>query len=209
MKNSCISGLSQAGTNKIADKFDVIIPPQDIGIYSDCLERLAEGDREAYAWVYKNYSKKVYDYAMLITRNEAMSEDVVQEVFLKVWQHREKLKEVEDFNGYLYILYRNYILDVLKRQQKEKNVRQKYCQDMVAYYVTADEIISAKEKEQALSRAIKQLPSQQQLVFRLSRECGWKRDKIAKELKIAPNTVKAHIQKGLRFLREKISELPK
>src|SRR5687768_12927844 len=113
----------------IPDKFNVIIPPQDIACEPGCLERLSLGDRQAYAWVYKNYCKKVYDYAMLMTRNDAMSEDVVQEVFLKLWQHRAKLSFVKDFNAYMYMLYRNHILDVLKGQQKETNVRGEYYRD--------------------------------------------------------------------------------
>lgn len=188
-------------TNNLPGKFNVIIPPQDITCDPDCLERLASGDRQAYAWMYKNYCKKVYDYAMVMTGNEAMSEDVVQEVFLKLWQHREKVRAVENFNAYLYILYRNHVLDVLKGQQKEIRVRHVYCRELAVPCITVNEIISYKEKELAMAQAVKRLPQQQQLVYKLSREYGWKRDQIAKELKIAPNTVKAHIQKALRFLK--------
>ena len=203
MKNSCLSEISVAGIHT-SDKFNIVIPPQDIRIHSDYLKRLADGDGEAYTWVYKNYARKVYDYALLITGNESISEDVVQEVFIKLWRHRGKLKGVEDFNAYLYRLYRNHILDVLKGQKKEKNARQKYYEFMQSSSIVENGILSAREKEREVNKAIKQLPSQQQLVFRLSREYGWKRDKIAKELKISPNTVKGHIQKGLRFLREKV-----
>jgi RNA polymerase sigma-70 factor (ECF subfamily) len=104
------------------------------------------------------------------------------------------------------VLYRNYILDVLKKQQKEMSVRQEYGRSAVLPYIIADEIIYHRETQQVIAKAVNQLPQQQQLVYRMSRECGWKRDRIAKELKISPNTVKAHMQKGLRFLKERVDE---
>jgi len=205
MRNSCI--VNQRFTNNIPNKFNVIIPPQDIKINPDCLERLAAGNSEAYEWVYKNYCRKVYDYAMLMTRNEAISEDVVQETFLKVWQHREKLRAIENFNSYLFILYRNYIRDVLKGQQKEISVRHEYYRDSAIPEITVDDTIDYKETQQLIARAVKQLPQQRQLIYKLVREQGWKRQEIAKELQIAPNTVKAQMQKTLRFLIKKLSEL--
>ena len=190
--------------NKI---FEIIIPPQDIACEPGLLQKLANGDQYAYAWVYKNYCRKVFDYAMLMTRNEAMSEDVVQEVFLKLWQHREKLRTVENFNSYLFTLYRNHIWDVLKGQQKEISVRHAYYRDAAIPEMTVDDIIDYKERQQVIARAVKQLPQKRQLIYKLIRERGWRRQEIAKELKIAPNTVKVQMQKALRFLTKKLSEL--
>ena len=189
---------------KLSDKFRVIIPPQDIACEPGVLDRLADGDRDAYGWVYKNYCEKVFDYAMLMTGNEAMSEDMVQEVFLKVWQHRKKLKVVEDFNGYLYILYRNHILDAMKRQQKETSVRHEYYKKTKDIFV--DDCIGCKETQQAITKAVQQLPQQRQLVYTLGREYGWTREEIANKLNVAQNTVKAQMQQALRFLKTQISE---
>jgi RNA polymerase sigma-70 factor (ECF subfamily) len=193
---------------QLPDKFTIIIPPQDIAGFPGCLTSLANGDRAAFGWLYRNYCRKVYDYAMLMTNNEHLSEDIVQDVFCKIWQHREKLKVVGDFNAYLYMLYKNHVLDVLRGNQRETRVRQTYFQDTVTRGMLPDEIISHKEMEQAVMRAVKLLPKQQQLVYKLSREQGWKREVIAKELKVSPLTVKGHIQKALGKLREDLrSEL--
>lgn len=186
-------------------KFTIVIPPQDIACDPGCLIKLANGDKEAYAWVYKNYCKKVYDYALLITGNEAVSEDIVQEVFLKLWQHRQKLKSIENFNNYLYILYRNHIMDVMKGRQKELSVRHEYCDDVQFTDILPDDIIDGKQALQKMEKIVMQLPRQQQLVYKLSREHGWKRDQIAEEMKIRPNSVKTHLQLALKFLKKKLS----
>ena len=193
--------------NNIPEMFDLfIIPPQDIACEPGMQEKLANGDRNAFEWVYKNYTKKIYDYALLMTRNETMSEDIVQEVFLKLWLHKEKLNTVKDFNAYLHILYKNHILDVLKRQQKEISVRQEYNRNAAAFEMKADAIIDYNETRRVIAKAVKQLPQQRQQVYILGRECGWKREQIAKELNIAPNTVKEVMQNALRFLKKEITK---
>src|SRR6266496_1881967 len=101
----------------LSDKFKIIIPPQDVNCNPEYIRGLANGDKEAFAWIYKNYCRKIFDYAMLITGSKEQGEDVVQEVFIKLWKHRAKLKEVKDFNGYLYMLYKNHVMDVLRRQR--------------------------------------------------------------------------------------------
>lgn len=189
------------------DKFKTVIPPQDITCSNDKLQRLAAGDRQAFAWVYKNCCQKVYEYALMITNNQQMSEDVVHDVFIKLWINKEKLKSVQNFNGYLYRLYRNLLLDKLKSHQREINVRKNYCIDDSINITNANDIMIIKEQEQLMENAIKQLPKQQQIVYRLRREHGWKHDKIARELEISPFTVKCHLQKAIGQLRIKCAGL--
>ena len=68
----------------LPDRFKMITTPQDIACNPDCIQRPANDDRTAFEWIYKNYSKKIFDYAFLMTGNETMSEDIVQEIFLKL-----------------------------------------------------------------------------------------------------------------------------
>ena len=189
---------------QLPDKFTIIIPPQDIAFEPGLQEKLANGDSNAFAWVYKNYCKKVYNYALLITNNNEQSEDVVQDVFVKLWTNREKLNDVKDFNGYLYMLYRNHVMDVLRGQQKEMKGKQAYYQIQPVAVNTVNDLIDYKEAERLIAEAIKEMPKGQRVVYMMSREEGLKRDKIAKELKLSPLTVKNHIQNALRFLKKKL-----
>lgn len=188
------------------NKFMIIIPPQDVRIQPGILERMAEGDREAYGWIYRNYCKKVYDYALLITGNIALSEDIVQEVFIRLWIKRGKLKVVEDFNAYLYMIYRRMVLDTVKDQQKESGRKRQYGKDAAAGVTSVEPAIIYKQQWQQIYDAVQRLPKQRLLIFTFNREYGWKRDKIARAMKLSPFTVKSQMQKALRILREKLCE---
>src|SRR5690606_28999120 len=161
----------------------------------------AGGDRQAFEWVYKNYCQKIYSYAFMITNDQYMSEDVVQDVFIKLWLNKEKLKSVQNFNGYLYRLYKNLLFDKLKNQQQEFHVREIYFFYSLNPIRNANEILLVKELEQEMDKAIIRLPKQQQRVYRLRRDHNWKRDQIAKRLGISPLTVKCHMQKAIAQLR--------
>ncbi|HET6995942.1 MAG TPA: sigma-70 family RNA polymerase sigma factor [Chitinophagaceae bacterium] len=186
-------------------KFVIIIPPpQDIACQPDLQHKLATGDREAFAWVYKNYCKKVYDYAILVTNNEQQSEDIVQEVFLRLWIKREKLSAVKDFNSYLFIIGRNITANFLRRQSNDNYRRVEFAktQDLTVY-PQYEKTISVQVGE-LLNNAVKQLPPRRQLVYRLRRENGWPLKKIAQELQISRETVKTHMQDGLKYLKDYI-----
>ena len=185
------------------NKFNIIIPPQDIACEPGCLQRFSHGDRQAFAWLYKNYSRKVFDYVKLMTGNESLSEDLVQEVFIKLWIHREKLATVENFNGYLYRLQKNLVINSMKQQQTEMITRQKYFFESLIQVTRADELIERKELADILEKKISLLPLKQQQVYRLSSETGLRREQIAKLLNISPFTVKCHLQKARKFLRIK------
>src|SRR5688572_12903709 len=120
------------------DKFTIIIPPQDIACNPECILRLANGDREAFAWIYKNYSKKIYDYALLLTGNEAESDDIVQDIFLRLWNAKENLKSVQNFNSYFNIMAKNYVASFFEKKAKEKI-------HLKNYGYTADKFVHQKD----------------------------------------------------------------
>ena len=184
-----------------SEKFTIIIPPQDIAVKPDCLKRLAKGDPEAFQWLYKNYCGKVYDYAFLMTGNMHLSEDIVQEVFLKIWMHRARLTSIENFNGYVHIMVKNYTLSHLRNQAKEQCNLREYGKFKSAIASVGNENIEYKEREQILKEGVKLLPPRQQLVYILRREHGWKREQIAEKLKLSPLTVKTHIKKAIKSIR--------
>ena len=183
------------------NKFNIIIPPQNIDYEPSCLKRFVNGDRDAFAWIYKNYSRKVLDYVILMTGNKIQSEDIVQDIFLKLWINRDKLATVENFNGYLYRMQKNMVINFMNQQQTEKVSKEKYIFDSLIPITRVDEKLEQKELEENLQNEIILLPPKQQTVYRLSKEKGWKREKIANALNISPFTVKCHMQKALKFLR--------
>ena len=159
-----------------------------------CLEKIANGCANEFTWLYKNYRKKIFDYAFLLTADEDASEEIVQDIFVKIWQKRESLLKVEKFNGWLFTIVRNHILDIFHRNK----IKEKAMKDPLYIGETCicpDKLHFHKELKLLIKQAAEKLPSQQRLVYLMYRERGMKRDEVAASLKISPNTVKNHDQK--------------
>lgn len=187
------------------NKFQIIIPPQDIACEPGLQEKLASGDREGFAWVYKNYCKIIYDYALLITGNNEQSEDAVQDVFIKVWMNREKIREHENFNGYVRLLCRNYLLNVLQSEKNEKKRRRNYFEMNEQTSNSVEEIINGKEETALMKKAVNELPEKQGEVLAL-KGMGLKRVEIARVMQTSELAVRGHLYRGVRFVRGKVRE---
>jgi RNA polymerase sigma-70 factor (ECF subfamily) len=182
-------------------KFNIIIPPQDIQCNPECLQQIAEGDSKAFEWLYKNYCNKLYNYILLLTTDSFLSEDIVQEVFLKIWVNKEKLITVTNFNSYLYMSAKNLLLDKRRKQGLEKEYIKNFASGQ-----TEQNGFYHRNEEQTINSAIKALSPRQQLVYKMIREEGGKREEVSRELNITPNTVKVTMQNALSNLRKKLCE---
>lgn len=187
-----------------ANKFDIIIPPQDIGCMPGLQEKLSAGDRAAFAWVYKNYCRKLFDYAVLMTNDAEQSEDIVQDIFLKLWMNREKLKGIENFTGYIHMMCRNHVMNSFRRKKRAADVKRTYLSDAALTIHAVDDEINFRETKRLIAIAFKKLPKQPQKVIILSREYGMKRKEISKTLNKTELTVKNQLYEGVKLLREMV-----
>lgn len=166
---------------------------------------IEKGDKDAFALFYDYYWKKVYHFMSLYIRNESEIEDLIQDVFIKVWENRAELDSGKDPSNYLFILSRNTILNYLRK----KNNSRKYTQiilDGIEDYTkhNIDNYVEVKELECELLRLIDQLPSRQKEVFTLSRHKNYTQVQIAEEMKISIKTVENHMTRALAFLKDKL-----
>jgi len=188
---------------KASNKFSIIIPPQDITCNPECIMRLANGDRQAFEWIYKNYSKKIYDYALLLTGNPADSDDIVQDIFIRLWNAREHLNKVQNFNAYLNALARNFIADFFEKKSKQDFQLKQYTHSAEKVSLQKDTVVEYwYDKIALIKEGIEKLPARRKTVYKMRSEEGLKREQIAEKLDISNFTVKNHIQKSLRFLKE-------
>lgn len=184
----------------LPEKFEIILPPPDIQSYPGFLVQVSGGDEKAFQWLYKNYSRKIFDYAFLVTQHKQLSEDIVQDVFLKLWSERTRLKNIENFNGWFYTIGRNCTLDKLKAKQRERHYLDEFAERNPQSFI-GDEGIIHKENVQVLHDAVKTLSPQQQLAYVLKNHLSWKREKIASALNVSPHTVKQQLQRAVKAIR--------
>ncbi|PWV56141.1 RNA polymerase sigma factor [Chitinophaga sp. S165] len=169
------------------------------------LQRIREGAQDAFKAIYARYNEKIYSLAYHLTRSEVVAEEIVQDVFLKVWMQKETLPEIRDFESWLFILARNYIYTWLKTSAR-RQAHEMLADDHVSVEpLEVDAAIHRKELENLLREAIRQLSPQQQQVYILFREEQLTREAIAGRLGLSSETVKVHMSRAMRSIRAYIT----
>lgn len=169
---------------------------------NDLLALVAEGDEPAFGTIFHHYRNKIYSYAFHLFGDEAMADELIQDVFLKVWLNREKLPGIRHFESWLFIIARNQVFDSLKQMAREASARKQMADLLDTNSNTVEDQVLTRENERRLQNALDQLSPQQKLIFTLSRTRGMKHEEIATELNISRNTVKTHLVHALRSIKE-------
>jgi RNA polymerase sigma-70 factor (ECF subfamily) len=167
----------------------------------ELLSRIATGDEIAFRKIYDSYRRKIYAYTLRLTESESIADDLIQDVFMKVWINRQSLQQVSNFNAWLHTIARNHIADVMKVLAKARLSHQQWAQYVPEGTNNVEETIADKENQQLLHQALNRLSPQQQLIYQLTRQEGAKHADIAGQLNISRNTVKTHLVHALRSIR--------
>lgn len=168
------------------------------------LLELSQGSELAFTNVYNQYKNNVYSTAFRITKSKILSEEAVQDIFLKIWQNRETLSEIDHFENYLYIISRNHLFNSIKKIARETNLASEI-NVKEAGFIDTDTSIKDEQYNTILNQIVEQLPPQQQKVYKMAKLDGLSHQKIGESLGISPETVKKHMAQALKFIRLKIS----
>jgi RNA polymerase sigma-70 factor (ECF subfamily) len=167
---------------------------------------VAEGNEAAYKKLFVHYWDQIYSTALLFTKSRELSQDLAQDVFAKVWIRREKLKEIERFDAFLFIIARNVIIDRL-RKKVFNAANETFLLDYFADPSLApSDKMELKETEAIIRRAIDILPVQQRTAFCLSRFQGLRHEDIAARMGISKESVKSYIVRALVHLRKYLAQ---
>lgn len=167
----------------------------------DLLKLVAEGNRNAFTHIYNSYRNKIYSIAYELTESTGVSEEIVQDVFLKIWVKRETLNEVEHFRAYLFTITRNYVFAALKKIARRESLEVSAMEGTPLYHQDTEDQIQHNEYTRILQAAIDRLPEQQRQVYNLIKKEGLKREEAAAELQLSPETVKTHLAQAMRSIR--------
>lgn len=175
---------------------------------ADIRSRLAKGDQDSFQEFFEINHRKVFNYIFKVVKSREVSEELMLDIFVKVWSAKEMMIDVKNIDAFLYRMALNKALDFLKtaaRENKLKALLLNHIQSQAEAYT--DENYSVKEFESQLKGFIHQLPPQQQLILSLSRDEGLSHQQIAEQLLISKNTVKNHLVTALKTLRRHIRSI--
>jgi RNA polymerase sigma-70 factor (ECF subfamily) len=159
----------------------------------------------AFDAIYEKFCKRIYAFIIRYVKSDADAEEIIQEVFLKIWENKDKIDVYSSFESYIFTISYNSTISLLRKRVSEK----KYIEHLKALQTTenvfeiTDEVYY-NELNSQIQSLLSELTPRQKEIFLLSREIGLTHDEIAKKLGISPNTVKNHIVTTLSFLRSKI-----
>lgn len=169
---------------------------------------VSQGDVKAFSLIFYHYKDKLYSYALRLTGEEELAEEMVQDVFLKIWLNREELKKIDSFDAYLYTVIRNKSYNAIKRRVHEAVILKELSRNMTELQNSTEETVIVNNYQKLLQQVINQLPPQQKLIYDLSRIHGLKHQEIAEQLQISKNTVKVHLVKALHTIRSAFYNQP-
>lgn len=168
----------------------------------ELLKQLQKGDTKAYLALYQRYHVLVYHWALKLVKIPQLAEDLVQDVFLKIWQIRERLNPQQSFPAFIYRIARNKAFNLLKKISLDDDLRSRVMTELSDTAESAENKLVWQQYEQLLKSAIDQLPQQRQKVFKLCRQDGKTYDEAAAELGISRNTVKEHMVMAVKNIKE-------
>lgn len=170
------------------------------------LIKLKNGDATAFEEIYNQYRSKIYTYALKLSKSTVVAEEIVQEVFIKIWQKREQLNPELHFGAYLKKITLNHVLNHLKKVAREKTLQNELFNYLSLIRNNAEDSLLEKELLKTYEEAIAQLPPQKKIIYQLSRNEELSHDEIAKKLNISKNTVKNHMVEATKFIRNYVSK---
>ncbi|WP_347838447.1 RNA polymerase sigma-70 factor [uncultured Draconibacterium sp.] len=176
------------------------------GNENELIRKLKAGSYEAFNTIYFDYSKRLYAFVKTYLKNDSDVEEIVQEVFLKLWKNRSDLNEDFSFDAYLFTISKNAILNTL-RSKKYKNLYLDYIMSIPLRKDFMEEEINFRELNNAYKNTINALPPRKKEVFLLSREKFMSYKEISVALGISEKTVENHMSAALAEIRHKIRSL--
>lgn len=164
---------------------------------------LKQSNQEAFTTLYKKYWKQVYNFSRLYLTSQSVAEEVVQEVFIKVWESRDFMREGDNFKGLLFIITRNLIFNMHRKNLNEDFYKMTVLSAMENSYDIEEEI-DAKNLSEYIDLLIADLPPRRREIFNLSRKENKSYKEISQLLGVSEKTVENQIGEALKFLRKNI-----
>jgi RNA polymerase sigma-70 factor (ECF subfamily) len=166
------------------------------------LKRISEGSWEAYTHLFNSYLGKLSQYLHpFVNRSRQDTEEVIQEVFLKVWERRETLSSIQSFDQYLFRMAKNKVIDLLAKRRSIKHLHLQYAASRQVSHCETEKDLIFEEYRDTAKKAIDELSPKLRTVFFMSTQNELSLDEIATKLQLPKATVKKRLYLAGAFIK--------
>lgn len=169
--------------------------------------QLKKGNVDSYEFLFHRYYPTYFHFAKGMLKDEAAAEDIMQNVFMKIWTYRERLDETMSMKNYIYVLAKREILNHFRAKYNTLVVLTDEEKSLDVLHDGENSDIDYNELKKTLRDILEQLPARQREIFYLSRFKAMSNKEIAEKLDISVRTVEKHIQMAIRTFREQLGDL--
>ena len=162
---------------------------------------LMEGNQKAFSELFNLFYNDVYAYSLSMLKNEDLAEEIVQDVFLNIWLHRERLNADLSFKSYVFTITRNLTFNLISKVANSHKLKEEVFYASQKSYSPIEDIIAEADYDTLKNKAIEQLPPKRRIIFEMSRNKEMSYEEISKELNISVSTVKGQMSKALADIR--------
>ncbi|WP_219224799.1 RNA polymerase sigma factor [Pedobacter antarcticus] len=168
----------------------------------ELVQLIRESNVPAYEKIYQLYSIRILKKLIRLLKDEEMAKEVLQDIFLKIWEKREQIDPEKSFKAYLFRITENQITDVFRRSASDLKLRTHLISASTELYNHIEDFINFKEVSSNLKLAIDALPPQRKKIFTLCKMEGKSYEEVAELLGISTGTVNDHMVKAGRAVKK-------
>lgn len=165
------------------------------------IQQMINNDELAFKIIFDRYKNKLYNYSLGLTKSEEQAEEIVHDVFLKVWLNREKINPDLSFNAFLYKITKNASINFIKKAAFDNALKKRLRNYFDKIHNETENAIISADYDHIFKKAIENLPPQQKLVFRMSRVDGKTHAEIADTLNLSKGTVRNYMMLAIASVK--------
>lgn len=174
--------------------------------WQEIVQQVAAGNQLAFRQLYHGFHKRLFHFAFSLVKTKENAEEIVEDVFIKLWNQRQSIGQINNLKVYLYTATKNTALNYLSKKARESIVQPFDDIDITLAQtdLSPEEILITAELSQHIRTAVESLPPRCKMIFKLIREDGLRYKEVSEILNIAVNTIDAQMAIAVRRIAEAI-----
>lgn len=165
---------------------------------------IEDGNSPAFKTLFEQYAPRIYNFGFSYLKSVEDTEELVQDVFFKLWQHQKQLDEDRNVKAYIFKIAINLIYDQLRKRKLDKLAQELNAMTATELDNSTWNTLQYNELQQQIDTLIAQLPDQRKIIFTMSRVEGLTHEEIAQKLSLSTRTVENQVYRALSFLKQHI-----